>query len=53
MLPGDDGYTIFGKLKSSPDTKSIPVIMVTAKEAEYDKVMRCTEEALPIHWDIQ
>ena len=38
MLPGDDGYTILGKLKSSPDTKSIPVIMVTAKEAEYDKV---------------
>lgn len=38
MLPGDDGYTILEKLKSSPDTKSIPVIMVTAKEAEYDKV---------------
>lgn len=38
MLPGDDGYTILEKLRSSPDTKSIPVIMVTAKEAEYDKV---------------
>ncbi len=38
MLPGDDGYTILEKLKSSSDTRNIPVIMVTAKEAEYDKV---------------
>ena len=38
MLPGDDGYTILEKLKSSSDTRNIPVIMVTAKEAEFDKV---------------
>ena len=38
MLPGDDGYTILEKLKSSSDTRNIPVIMVTAKEAEYDQV---------------
>ena len=38
MLPGEDGYTILEKLKSNPETRNIPVIMVTAKEAEYDKV---------------
>ena len=38
MLPGDDGYAILDRLKSDPDTKNIPVIMVTAKEAEFDKV---------------
>ena len=36
MLPGEDGYGILTRLKSSPDTKNIPVIMVTAKEAEFD-----------------
>ena len=38
MLPGEDGYSILEKLKSNQETKDIPVIMVTAKEAEYDKV---------------
>lgn len=38
MLPGEDGYEILKKLKSDASTKEIPVIMVTAKEAEYDKV---------------
>ncbi len=39
MLPGEDGMTILRKLKSSAGTRNIPVIMVTAKGAEYDKVM--------------
>ena len=39
MLPGDDGLELLKKLKSSPKTKSIPVIMVTAKGSEYDKVV--------------
>ena len=39
MLPGDDGLELLKKLKSSPNTKSIPVIMVTAKGSEYDKVV--------------
>ncbi|WP_230398870.1 winged helix-turn-helix domain-containing protein [Novisyntrophococcus fermenticellae] len=39
MLPGDDGMKILEKLKSSERTKFIPVILVTAKGAEYDKVM--------------
>ncbi|MEF9915924.1 MAG: response regulator transcription factor [Lachnospiraceae bacterium] len=38
MLPGDDGITLLKKLKGSSKTKNIPVIMVTAKGAEYDKV---------------
>ena len=39
MLPGEDGMQILKKLKDSSRTKDIPVIMVTAKGAEYDKVM--------------
>lgn len=38
MLPGEDGIEILKKLKSSSRTRQIPVIMVTAKGAEYDKV---------------
>lgn len=38
MLDGDDGYTILSKIRSNPNTESIPVIMLTAKSAEYDKV---------------
>ncbi len=38
MLPEEDGISILQKLKSSEVTKDIPVIMVTAKGAEYDKV---------------
>lgn len=38
MLPGEDGYAVLEFLKGRPDTQDIPVIMVTAKEAEYDKV---------------
>ena len=38
MLPGEDGYSILERLKASQETKNIPVIMVTAKEAEFDKV---------------
>ena len=39
MLPGDDGLELLRKLKSSSKTKDIPVIMVTAKGSEYDKVV--------------
>jgi len=38
MLPGEDGNRILKKLKASTRTKGIPVIMVTAKGTEYDKV---------------
>lgn len=39
MLPGEDGLEILKKLKTSTNTKDIPVIMVTARGAEYDKVL--------------
>ena len=38
MLPGEDGYSILEKLKKFSGTRDIPIIMVTAKEAEFDKV---------------
>ena len=39
MLPEEDGVGILKKLKSRPDTENIPVIMMTAKSSEYDKVL--------------
>ena len=39
MLPGEDGLSILRKLKGASKTKQIPVIMVTAKGNEYDKVL--------------
>ena len=38
MLPGEDGLEILSRLKASEVTKEIPVIMVTAKTSELDKV---------------
>ena len=38
MLPGMDGMEILKRLKQDSKTKDIPVIMATAKGAEYDKV---------------
>ena len=39
MLPGDDGLVILRKLRSSNRTAGIPVIMITAKSAEIDRVI--------------
>ena len=38
MLPEEDGLTILERLKNSDRTKNIPVIMLTAKGSEIDKV---------------
>jgi len=38
MLPGEDGMELLSDLRKDPRTRSIPVIMLTAKGAEYDKV---------------
>ena len=38
MLPDEDGLEIVGKLRRRPETKKLPVIMVTAKTTEIDKV---------------
>jgi two-component system alkaline phosphatase synthesis response regulator PhoP len=39
MLPGEDGLQILKKLRSSSRTADLPVIMVTAKGTEFDKVI--------------
>ena len=39
MLPGEDGLSLLNELKTTSATKEIPVIMVTAKGSEYDKVI--------------
>lgn len=38
MLPDEDGLDILKKIRNTPDTRKIPVIMVTAKTSEIDKV---------------
>ena len=39
MLPGEDGLQILKKLRADPRTAAIPVMMLTAKGTEYDKVL--------------
>ncbi len=38
MLPGDDGLEILRRLRLSSVTRNVPVIMATARGAEYDKI---------------
>lgn len=38
MLPNEDGMSILKKIRSSKETMDVPVIMVTAKSSELDKV---------------
>lgn len=38
MLPEEDGFSILQKLRATPNTKRLPVIMLTAKGSEYDIV---------------
>ena len=38
MLPDEDGLEILTDLRKKKETKNIPVIMVTAKSTELDKV---------------
>ena len=38
MLPGEDGLSILKKIRANAGTTSIPVMMITAKTAEFDKV---------------
>ncbi len=39
MLPEEDGLEILKKLREAPKTSTMPVIMLTAKATEYDKVI--------------
>jgi len=38
MLPGMDGLEVLRKLRADPNTARLPVILVTAKGTEFDKV---------------
>ena len=38
MLPEEDGLSILKKLRNEPETASVPVIILTAKADEFDKV---------------
>ena len=38
MLPGADGVELLSRMKANPELAQIPVIMATAKGAEYDKI---------------
>ncbi len=38
MLPDADGLDVLKKLRSMPETRKLPIIMVTAKTTEIDKV---------------
>lgn len=39
MLPGEDGISILKNLKKNPRTEAIPVIITTAQNTEFDKVL--------------
>ena len=39
MLPEEDGISILKKLRSNPATGLLPIMLLTAKAAEYDKVL--------------
>lgn len=39
MLPEEDGVSVLKKLRANPRTARLPVIMLTAKGTEYDKVL--------------
>ncbi|MCX7772285.1 MAG: response regulator transcription factor [Clostridia bacterium] len=39
MLPGIDGFEILRRLKQKPKLKTLPVIMLTARSEEFDRVL--------------
>ena len=39
MLPEEDGLSVLKKLRMSPETKRLPIAMITAKDTEYDRVI--------------
>ena len=39
MMPDLDGWDVYQQLKAEPDTKDVPVIIITAKTQSIDKVL--------------
>ncbi len=42
LMPGMDGFAVLERIKSSPDTRSLPVIMISALD-DLASVVRCIE----------
>lgn len=38
MIPEEDGFSVLARLRENPATEKVPVIMLTARDSEYDKV---------------
>lgn len=45
MLPEEDGLEILRKLRAASETRQLPVIMLTAKDTEFDRVLGLDEGA--------
>ena len=45
MLPEEDGISILKKLRMRPDTRKLPIIMLSAKDQDMDKVLGLTAGA--------
>jgi two-component system alkaline phosphatase synthesis response regulator PhoP len=39
MLTGEDGLSLLRRIRTRPDAASVPVMMLTARDTEYDKVI--------------
>ncbi len=39
MLPEEDGITVLSKVRQNVQTRDLPVIMLTARDSEYDRVL--------------
>ena len=37
MMPGIDGFEVCSRIKENPETRSIPVVMLTAKKSSADQ----------------
>lgn len=45
MLPEEDGISIMKKIRNNPETSDIPIILLTAKSSELDKIIGLDEGA--------
>ncbi|NLW42652.1 MAG: response regulator transcription factor [Tissierellia bacterium] len=45
MLPEEDGISIMKKIRGNPETSDIPIILLTAKSSEVDKIVGLDEGA--------
>ncbi len=48
MMPEVDGFEVLRQLKAAPETRDIPVIMISARD-DLDSVVRCIEQGAEDH----